>query len=168
MKPTRLVLLASGIAFCLIANSASAQYVWIDEKGVKQFSDMPPPASVPANRILKQPGATSTKAASTDNGNDPAASPEATPKGPPTTAERNAEFKKRRAEQAEKDKKAAEQAQRDAENAANCERARAYQYSLQSGERILQTDKNGERSYLSDEERQVEADKAQRYLANCK
>src|SRR5205823_1792862 len=37
--------------------AAQAQYVWLNERGVKQFSDMPPPASVPENRILKSPGA---------------------------------------------------------------------------------------------------------------
>jgi hypothetical protein len=167
MKPARLALLASSLALCLFANSASAQYVWIDEKGVKQFSDMPPPPSVPANRILKQPGAPA-RSAPTEAESASATAPEAAPKAPPTTAERNAEFKKRRAEQAEKEKKAAEQAQADAARSADCERARAYLSSLQAGERIAQTGSNGERSYLSDEERQAEIDKAQRYLANCK
>ena len=36
--------------------SAHAQYVWVDEKGLKQYSDRAPPASVPLKRILKAPG----------------------------------------------------------------------------------------------------------------
>ena len=34
----------------------AAQYVWLNDKGVKQYSDMPPPAAVPNQRILKSPG----------------------------------------------------------------------------------------------------------------
>ena len=37
----------------VLAAGASAQYIWLNEKGRKQFSDTPPPASVPKHRILK-------------------------------------------------------------------------------------------------------------------
>ena len=128
------------------------------------YSDMPPPPSIPRNRILKQPDGTplavqqkSTKEKS------PASS-----KADPTIAEKNAEFRKRKAEQAEKEKKASEEAARAAENAKNCERAREYQQTLDSGERIVRTDKAGERSYLSDEQRAQESRDNRRVLADCK
>jgi type IV secretory pathway VirB10-like protein len=170
MKNARLARFASGLVFCLLADGAFAQYVWLDEKGVKQFSDMPPPASVPAKRILKQPGGTAVKAVpeASDQAPDASAKPAAAPKEPLTAAEQNAEFRKRRAEQAEKEKKTAEQAKLAAAKATNCERTRAYQGSLASGERISRTDANGERVYMSDEQREREMQEAQRMLADCK
>lgn len=43
-----------------IALPALAQYAWLDARGVRQFSDRPPPPSVPDHRILKAPGKPST------------------------------------------------------------------------------------------------------------
>lgn len=161
-----LSLLAAAVALSTLLASpmAAAQYVWLDEKGTKQFSDMPPPPSVPRSRILKQPGAAPATAGQDASEEKPAAPV----KAEPTTAEKNAEFRKRRAEQAEKEKKAAEEAARVAENAKNCERAREYQRVLDSGERIGRTDKSGERSYLSDEQRTQESRDNRRVLAECK
>lgn len=144
--------------------TAAAQYVWLDEKGTKHFSDMPPPPSVPRGRILKQPGGAPPAAPQESVEEKPA-----TPAKPePTLAEKNAEFRKRKAEQAEKEKKAAEEAVRAADNAKNCERAREYQRSLDSGERIVRTDKNGERAYLSDEQRARESRDNRRIIDDCK
>lgn len=141
------------------AGAAHAQYVWLDERGVKQFSDMPPPSSIPASRILKQPASGST----------PAAAPAASDIRPQmTTAEKNAEFRKRQTERAEKEKKAAEEAKIAAEKARGCERAQEYHRALESGERISRTDKNGERSFLSDEQRAKEVRESRRVLDECK
>jgi hypothetical protein len=144
-----------------IAGAAHAQYVWLDEKGVKQFSDMPPPSSIPASRILKQPGVSMPAAAPVAS-----SSPEAKPQV--TTAEKNAEFRKRQTERAEKEKKAAEEAKVASEKARNCERAQEYHRALESGERISRTDKNGERSFLSDEQRAREVRESRRVLDECK
>ncbi|RJF96287.1 DUF4124 domain-containing protein [Noviherbaspirillum saxi] len=150
-----------------IAGAAQAQYVWLDEKGTKQFSDLPPPVSVPPSRILKQPrGARSLEpvatapSASASPGNETAA--------PMTTAEKNAEFRKRQNERAEKEKKASEEAKLASEKMKQCERAREYHRSLESGERISRKDKDGERSYLTDEQRANEIRDAQRVLSECK
>lgn len=155
-----------GIAAALLAAScatapAFAQFVWLDSNGIKQYSDRPPPASVPASRILKQPGG----AAPSEPDAVPASAPS---KAPPTIAEREADFRRRHAEQAEKDKKAAEQARLARENAQNCERARDYRSTLESGERIVRTDKNGERVFLTDEQRAQELREAQQMLKDCK
>lgn len=48
------------VAAGAIALPAQAQYVWLDARGVRQFSDRPPPPSVPDSRILKGPGKPST------------------------------------------------------------------------------------------------------------
>lgn len=155
------------VALAGIAGAASAQYIWLDEKGIKQYSDMPPPASVPKKRILKEPGNVQPSFSSAESAEKPT-NADTPPAAPMTTAEKNAEFNKRRAEQAEKDKKAAEEAKFAAEKAKNCERAREYQRTLSSGARIARTDKNGERTFLTDEQRAAEAREAQRILDDCK
>ncbi len=153
-------------AFCAVAQ---AQYVWIDDKGNKQFSDLPPPKSVPKDKILKSPG--STKASRPPAPDDKAASAsQPVPKleKPVTTATKNEEFNKRRAEQAEKDKKAEEEKTATAEKAKYCDRARSYQQTLNSGVRVSRIDKNGEKSFISDAQREQEAADVKKALADCK
>lgn len=173
MKPIHLKRLAAGLALSGITATAVAQYVWLDEKGVKQFSDMPPPTNTPNIRILKVPGTTlySTPSSASNTGRsdktevNAAASDKA--KAPMTTAEKNADFLKRRAEQADKEKKAAEQRQLASDKAKNCDRARAYNRLLESGERISHTDNNGERTFLTDEQRTREVHDVRRVITDC-
>jgi hypothetical protein len=136
-------------------SGALAQHVWVDDKGVKQYSDMPPPPGTPASRVLQAPGPR-------------AAAPAAALPAAPSVAERNAAFEKRRIEQAERESKASEQAQLAADNARNCEQARTYERTLASGQRISKLDRNGERAFLSDQEKAQEIAAAQRVLARCK
>ena len=77
MKMHKLLLLAVA---CTWALGAAAQWQWIDKDGRKVFSDRPPPAEVPANSILKQPGgapvarpATTPEASSAENATPAAA-----------------------------------------------------------------------------------------------
>ncbi|HZW22611.1 DUF4124 domain-containing protein [Noviherbaspirillum sp.] len=163
--PLQNLLAQAALAILIMPATAAAQYVWLDERGTKQFSDMPPPASVPSGRILKQPGARVQQEQQQDVTEQQASAPA---RAEPTLAEKNAEFRKRRQEQADKEKKAAEEATRVAENARNCERAREYQRTLDSGQRIVRTDSNGERSFLSDEQRAQESAATRRALAGCK
>lgn len=159
-------------ALLLAASSlATAQYMWIDDKGVKQLSDRPPPPSVPEQRILKAPG----KAPFNPNAAAPAeaeadtAAPDAPPaKRPPTLAERNADFNKRKADAAAAEKKAADEARQKADIAANCDAARKNQQALADGLRMSNYDKNGERGIMGDEERAEMAKKNQKVLAGCK
>jgi hypothetical protein len=136
-------------------SGAIAQHVWLDDKGVKQYSDMPPPSDTPANRILRSPGPRT-------------AAPVADQPAAPSVAERNAAFEKRRIEQADREAKASEQARMAADNARNCDQARTYERTLASGQRISKLDKTGERAFLSDQERTQEMASAQRVLAQCK
>ncbi|MDP3843090.1 MAG: DUF4124 domain-containing protein [Oxalobacteraceae bacterium] len=148
---------------------ALAQYVWLDDKGGKQYSDMPPPIAVPNSRILKFPGAASRAQAqgAVSAGSD---NTETTAKAklPMTTAEKNADFQKRRMEQAEKDQKSADEAQNAADKSKNCERASAYQKALDSGQRISRQEKDGQRAYLSDAQRAQESRDTKRILSECK
>lgn len=148
------------------ASAAMAQYVWLNEKGIKQYSDVPPPASVPSSRILKSPSGIprADNAAETNTASDTEQAKPATK----SLAEQNAEFEKRRAAQAEKDKQAAEKAKQTADKQKNCEMARNYNRALSSGQRVSHLNAAGERVYISDEERANEERETQRTLANCK
>jgi type IV secretory pathway VirB10-like protein len=164
----RALRLLAGGALVLAAGLAQAQYIWIDEKGMKQLSDRPPPPSVPDSKILKAPGKPPPPVI--DDGSAPApaaAKPAPAVKGPPTLAERNADFRKRAKEEAEKDQKAAADAQRKKERAENCDAARQNKAQLASGVRIRTTGANGEAGYLSDEERAARSVKANQALAGC-
>lgn len=168
MNPTWLKQTALAAFLALLGASAAAQYAWVDEHGVRQYSDRPPPPSVPKQRILKAPG--SPQRAADDAPAASAGGPREAAKdrqAPMTLAEKNAEFQKRQIERAEKEKKAAQEAKLAADQARNCEQAREYQQSLQSGERIVRRDKNGERSYLTDEQRAQELRDTQRMLSEC-
>ena len=154
-------------AALLTASSlAMAQYIWLDERGVKQLSDRPPPPDVPDKRILKAPGKP------VFNPNQPADPPPAAPPADtphrPSWVERNADFNKRQAEAAEAQKKAAAEAQFKADKAANCEAARQNQMMLDQDIRLATFDKNGERRRMSDEERDELRKKTQKVLADCK
>ena len=154
MAATTLRKLACMLAFAALP--ALAQHVWLDEKGVKQYSDQPPPAGTPASRILQTPGLRPAA---------PAAAP--APSGP-TLAERNADFEKRRIERTEREQKENEQAAMEKEKKSNCEQARAYGRALANGGRIARTDANGERSYLTDAQRAEETARVQRTLEQCR
>jgi hypothetical protein len=148
---------AAALVLLGVATSALAQFIWLDEKGVKQYSDMPPPTSVPNKRILKTPGQSLPRgigsAETSDGAADNAADAKTAQAAPPTVAEQDAAYQKRKAEQAEKNKKTAQEAKQASDKAENCARARANQRTLDSGTRIAQTDANGQRSYMSDDQR---------------
>jgi hypothetical protein len=154
-----------------LATSALAQFIWLDEKGVKQYSDMPPPASVPTKRILKAPGQSLPRGAGSqeagDAATDTAADAKTAPAAAPTIAEQDAAYQKRKAEQAEKSKKAAQEAKQASDKAENCNRARANQRTLDSGTRIAQTDASGERSYMNDDQRAKQVADNRAVLNDC-
>ena len=173
----KMAAMAAVFAVLSLSANAFAQYVWLNDKGVKQYSDMPPPASVPDNHIVKTPGvarhtpsSVSPMAGPTGGVEGGAASAPATDKlkTPMTTAEKNMDFQKRKIEQAESDKKAAEEKQMAADKSKNCERARDYQKALDSGQRIAHTDRNGERAYLNDAQRAQETKDTRKILGDCK
>ena len=160
---------------------AMAQYVWTDTKGSKQYSDQPPPSSVPSSHILKRPGGssdspsansaigvTATRAPVDDDGKTAPAEAAVKTGGPMTLAERNADYQKRKIEQAEKDKKAVEAVRVAAEKSANCDKAQSYGRALEDGMRISTSDKSGEGGFMSDDERAAELKKNQRVVKGCK
>lgn len=163
----KLKLISGFMIATLTCASAFAQYIWVDEKGNKQFSDTPPPASTPKNRIIKAPGLSAARPAEPSEAASASKDAASTQQKPMTTSARNEDFNKRRAEQAEKDKKATEDQQAAAEKQKNCERAKSYQKVLESGQRVASTDKNGERSFLTDAQREKESADVKKALAGC-
>jgi type IV secretory pathway VirB10-like protein len=139
-----------GAAMLACSAVAQAQWVWLDGKGIRQYSDQPPPTSVPAARILKAP-----KGAMPDLRKEIAEQPADETQRPAikpgaTLAEREADSAKRRTEAAAQARKAQSDAKTKADNAAACENTRSNQHMLESGVRIATADKDGERTFLDD------------------
>lgn len=181
MKLSQLRLLAGAllaVACAAPVAHAQAPYIWIDDKGMKQLSDQPPPPSVPLNRILRQPRnaqiapapagaddpAANAAAPTADSGK---ASADDKAKRPPTLAERNADFAKRQAEAAAASQKAAQEAAQKSSESANCENARSNQLALESGIRMSTFDKDGQRGYLTDAQRAERSKQNKAVLAGC-
>jgi hypothetical protein len=165
--------LLAGAALLLAVGSAQAQYAWINANGNREYSDRPPPPSVPRSKILKAPKGSALLALELEApaAAQPAAPADAKPdakKGPPTLAEREAEFRKRQQARAEDDKKSADEAHRKEALAENCASARQYKAQLESGIRVADTSPEGERAYISDEERVKRLAKTKRILEDCR
>lgn len=143
-----LQLVAAG-ALLVVANLGHAQFVWIDAKGMKQFSDRPPPPGTPQKNILK---ARHMATASDEAPAPAAAAPAAKPKViAPSLADREADYRKRKTEQADSEKKAGIEAENAKTKVAACNAARQNKAQLDTGAPIRDT--NEERSWLDDKQR---------------
>ncbi len=162
-RPARRAIFA---ALCLLAAGAAqaAQYQWRDGKGRMVYSDLPPPASVSPDRIIRAPSLPPARppeapsaAAAADPGAANAAAPAGTVPGaaaaPLPAAEREMAWRKRADERAAAEKKAAEESKRSMELAQACSDAQADIRLLESGQRIQRVNASGEREFLSDDER---------------
>lgn len=173
--PLRLLAAGALLAFMALTALAQAQYLWIDEKGLKVYSDRPPPPSTPLKNILKAPRGTDSAASvqAEQDAAGPTSAPvpdtdAAKPKAAPGLAERNADYLKRSKDKAEREQKDQDAQQTRLEQAENCERARAARQALDSGVRIGTQEKNGERGFMSDAQRTIEGQKIDKLLAACK
>lgn len=167
-KLNRKLLLTSLIAALLSSNVALAQYIWLNEKGVKQYSDTPPPKSVPRDKIIKtpfgNPRGPDKNAAQTNDANK---STEGKLEKPVTTASKNEDFNKRKIAREEADKKADSERQNAENKTKNCERAKSYKQSLDEGLLIMTRDKNGERSPIDEAQRAKEMADVKKILSEC-
>ena len=151
-------------ALLLASTVVHAQYAWIDEKGVRHFSDQPPPTSTPASKILKAPRGTQPATDAPPAAPAPAAAAVAPAKAAPTLAEREADYQKRRAQGQEDEKKAAI-AKKDADDRrANCAAANRDKAQLESGRR-LRTQQN---IVMTEQEKAQEQANVARVLNDCK
>lgn len=168
---------AAGAALLVAAGAAQAQWMWIDAKGLKQVSDRPPPASVPSKNILKAPmhavlaeapaseAKPAVAAAAPDTAAPAAAASAAAPKGASWT-EREAEFRKRKADQAAAEKKAEEGAAQAGKKDMACKDAQTNKARLDAGERIRTGP--GRAQFMTEKERGENTAAAASFIArNC-
>jgi len=140
--------LTAGCALLLLTGVAAGQVMeCIDAKGAKTIAQFCPPGTVKETKLMK------SGAGGTPSGTAAAKS----------TAESEAEFRKRTMDRQEAEKKAAKE-EADAKNAErNCTDSRSQLRALQDGQRIARTDPNtGERIFLEDKDRPAEIANAQK------
>jgi hypothetical protein len=163
----RILALVALVLALACATPAAAQWAWRDATGKMVFSDQPPPKSIPAKDILRQPATPAgprydaAAAAPSDSAADGKAAAEparpAAKPASPTLADREIESRRRQQQLAEAQKKAAEEEARKAQQAENCERLRNYQRALDEGMRMSRINSAGEREILDDEARAAES-----------
>lgn len=127
-----------------LAGPVGAQvYKWVDSQGNVQYSDRPPPGGAQKATTLKTP--------------PPAAA--VTPAPQKSITEQELEFRQRKAEEAE----AAAKARKEVDmRAQNCTNARGNLSTYTDGGRVVRFNAQGEREYLSDDERAREIERWQR------
>lgn len=154
-----------------LSSYAQAQYVWLNEKGVKQFSDLPPPKNIPKDRIIKGPGARARTVEESSNtqatGTEQNKSEIDKLQKPNSLAAKNEEFNKRKTAREEAEKKAEADKQAKQEKDKNCSRAKAYRQTIESGMPISTRDQNGERMILDEGQRARELADAKKILSEC-
>ena len=147
---------------CAATPLAFAQWQWIDSSGRKVFSDQPPPAGIPNDKILKRPAG--SRAAEPEP--EAAAPKPAAPKVSGKDTE--LEAKRKAASAAEAQKKQAQEDQVAKAKAENCERAKRAKATIDSGVRLTQTNANGETEILDDNASAAEARRLDAAIAaNC-
>lgn len=154
---TTLLLLAVG--------GAQAQWQWRDERGRMQYSDLPPPRTIPERDILQRPNTAAARPVTAEPAGANAASAPAAAK----SVDPALEARRQQAEQQQAAQRKAEEAQaaqRVAEQRAqNCGRARDQVRLLESGQRISRTNTRGEREFLDDAARGQELGYARQIVA---
>ena len=144
--------IALAVVVLLVATAVNAEiYQWKDKNGKTIFSDKPPTENVvEQKKIVSDPSTAGATA-------------------PKSVADRDLEFRKRQKESQENTEKVQKEQAASAEKQENCANARRYQATLESGERVALRDDKGERYFLDDVQRQLEAEKARKAVeASCK
>lgn len=141
----------------LLLSSTSAfpaLYKWVDSNNQTHYSEEPPVNK--KARLLPSRSAASDAAASA-------------PAAPKTLMERAAALNKAQAAKSATAEEAAKKQAYDDAFKSNCDGARRNLAALKDGIRLVEMDANGERSFLSDEQRAQRMVKAQQDIAeNCK
>lgn len=152
-RPFHTALLAASALLLVVP--AQAQWKWRDEQGRIQYSDRPPPASVPEKNVLQRPvSQPALPAAPPAPASAPAAASGAAVRDVPLEA------RKRQAEADEQAQRRAEEEKVARQRRENCERAREYARTLDAGMRIARVNAQGEREILDDTQRAAEQAKA--------
>jgi Domain of unknown function (DUF4124) len=153
------------LAAAAIGTAHAQAYKWVDKNGHVGYGDTPPPGAkvTPLREVAPAPSPSPAAAGKqAKEGTD-------VKKGPLTPAEQELEFRRRikeaqeAAAKADKERKAAE------EKKANCETAQQSLRTLESGQRIMRVDSNGERYFINDAQRAQDTAKAREAVGEwCK
>ena len=135
-------------------NLHAEAHKWIDEEGKVNYSDIPPPHVESPQTIRNIAGKGQTEAPASYSNK--------------SYAEREAELKKSKKEQAEVSSKKANEAAQAEEKKHNCVAARENLRTLEDGARVTGYDANGERTYLDDSAREQRLNEARKAISvNC-
>lgn len=151
-------------ALWLASPAAWAQYKWKDSRGQTHVSDLPPPTDVPDKDVLQRPATRQVPAAAAAAAPYVSASAAAATNRPPADPELQA--RQRRTEQETQAKARADEARLAEQRAGNCQRARSQLAMLDSGQRMIRIDAQGERVVVDDATRQVEAQQARQVVSS--
>jgi Domain of unknown function (DUF4124) len=152
LPKTKIVALAFVSVFSLtMSDVAHAQFKWKDSNGRWVYSDQPPPSGVAGQAITAPAG---------NAANTQASSSEAKPKQTADDKALAAKRKELEAGQAAKEKQDLVK-----KNQVACDETRGNLKTLQGDVRVTMTDANGERRFLSDQEKQTRSAAAQKDLA---
>lgn len=174
MKRINVFAISAVIVVIALPAAALAQaYKWRDEKGQVVYSDQPPPKNIPPGNVLQapKPSAAALAAAAATSGaaaSAPAGKAAAKPVAPKSTAEQEAEYKKRQLESQKKAKEDGDKAAQEQQRVAACASLRQSLAGLEAGQRISRTDDKGERYIINDEQRAAEIAKARQDMAAAK
>lgn len=147
--------------------AAQQQWKWRDADGRITVSDLPPPREIADKDILQRPDPAKARAARAAAAASAASGPAAGGPGDKAgikpgdkpgerAADKELDAKKRAAEAERAAKARAEEQKVAAQRAENCQRARAHIASLESGQRVVRTNAQGEREFLDDTQRAAE------------
>jgi phage protein D len=166
-----------GLFYCL---AARAQYMWLDSSGQKVFSDLPPPVSIPIERILQQPKKSSSlgyeinKKSTAENldENNHASNKLKNNSNLPSEdskKDKNLEAAKKKIDEEAVAKKKNELEAHQKINADNCSRAKQAKMTLDSGMRLSHTNAKGELGFMDDTTRLVEVKRLEGIISSsCK
>jgi FKBP-type peptidyl-prolyl cis-trans isomerase len=147
----------------LLALPAEAQWKWRDSRGQVHISDIPPPRDIPDKDVLQRPEATVRRAAPPAAVAAAASAPASAPRA---AVDAELEERKRKADQEQAARKAADEKKQQAARAENCKRAREQLATMDSGVRVMRIRPDGEREYLTDDQRAAEAQRARGLIAS--
>jgi len=152
----------------IVAVPAAAQvYQWRDAEGRLHYSDVPPPQG---EAITVRPARKATAPA--EPAGTPAAEgakPAAEAAKPKTLADKELEFRQRRAAAAEAQAKAEQERALAAERQRACEQARNQLAALKTGQRMVRYTSTGEREFIDGAGRAAEIEQTQKYADSvCK
>jgi len=147
-----LVAFATGLLLASAVQAAGPTWVWLDENGRRVASDMPPPATVPDQRILRRPLASPVPSAAL--GAAPTAAPAAAAQPAPPVA--GAAGTSRLTDEQLRQQVEQRNAQIRADN---CQRARASLETLQAGasQPLFMVNEQGQRVTMDEAMRRAES-----------